>query len=124
MSDVQPAYRVGFCPQCQAQIMVRDTHGMFTTFKGNYRQVHLTFDDGHKIRVPICSKCIENVDADLLMKAITHDDTQATRSKSALENIKFKTKVETDKDGEITKTLEARKAPTKFAQVLVKIKKG
>lgn len=74
------AYKVGYCPQCDTQIMVRDTKGRYNSFMPNWRQVDLFFEDGHRVRTAICDKCIADPDYDVLIAAITHAESTACRS--------------------------------------------
>lgn len=70
-------YRIGFCPQCQVRIMVRDTDGRFNSFKPNYRNAYLEFPDGHRVKTAICAECLENPDFAKLMTSICHDQSEA-----------------------------------------------
>lgn len=81
------AYKVGYCPQCQTQIMVRDVSGHYTAQKGNYRQIELVFEDKHRVRTPICMKCLDDVNMTTLLEAILDENSQASTS-SVLSSIK------------------------------------
>ncbi len=70
-------YKIGFCPQCDTQIMVADCKGRWNTIKPNYRQIDLTFDDGHRVRTIICKDCLEHPDYDKLLEAITCEESEA-----------------------------------------------
>lgn len=65
------AYKVGFCPCCDCQIMVRDSDGRWNSFKTCFRQANLIFEDGHKVRTIICSDCLGSPDLEGIMNAIT-----------------------------------------------------
>lgn len=65
------AYQRGFCPQCDCQIMVRDSRGNLNGFKSNFRQADMLFEDGHKVRTIICEKCLEAPDFQKIIDAIT-----------------------------------------------------
>ena len=92
--------------------MVRDTNGQWSSLKGNYRQTNLIFADGHKIRVPVCSKCLAEIDFDKIFDNLTHNDSAAQRSVTAWKNIKK------NMDG------TTRVKPTSHKEVKVNFKKG
>jgi len=97
MPTVEP-YRVGFCPQCQAQICVQDTNGKWATKKKNFAQMDMTFSDGHRVRTIICKSCLSHPDYEKIMAAIFHDESQACGAKTK-EFLKFKTEpVEVDEE--------------------------
>ena len=73
----QPSYKVGYCPQCGSQIMVKDTLGKWVTFKSNFRQIYLTMSNGMKVKSTICSDCYSNPDLEKIMSAITNIDSEA-----------------------------------------------
>ncbi len=98
-------YKVGYCCQCQAQIMVQDSDGKWNTFKPNWRQANLEFDDGHQVSVPLCAGCLENIDFAKIMEALTHQDSQAG-GELIKEKLKFKKAKNTPKKDEIV--LEGR----------------
>lgn len=70
-------YRVGYCPTCDTQVMVRDTIGKWTTRKPNFREIDLYFEDGARIRSIICSECFGAPDYEKLMGAMTHVESNA-----------------------------------------------
>lgn len=76
-------YRVGFCPSCDEQIMVRNTDGRWNSFKSIYAQAHLVFGGGIKVRTIICKNCLGNSNIDLvqLKNAIVDDSSEATTAK-------------------------------------------
>lgn len=81
------SYRIGFCPQCGAQIQVQDISGNWSSFKPNYRQAELIFSNGHKARTIICKDCMLNQDIKKIFDAIVADDSQAT-NREALDYLK------------------------------------
>jgi hypothetical protein len=40
--------------------MGRDSKREFRIIKPNYRQIKITFHDGHTMRVPVCNSCVVN----------------------------------------------------------------
>ena len=80
-------YRMGYCPQCDAQVMVQDVMGQWNTFKPNYRQANLLYSNGHKVRTIICKTCLATPDLKKINDAIVADDSQAS-SKDVLKYIK------------------------------------
>lgn len=70
-------YQVGKCAQCETQIMVRDSDGRFNSFKPNYKQIDVIFGCGHKMRVPVCSACAASPDYQVIIDAVTHDESNA-----------------------------------------------
>lgn len=105
-------YKVGYCIQCHTQIMVRDTSGVYTSIKGNFRQVNLVFSDGHNIRVPICSKCLNQIDYDKCFENLIHEDSQASKSKTVMDTIRK------NKDG------TDRIKPDSHKEIKMKFEKG
>lgn len=77
----QDPYKIGYCPQCGTQVMVRDVGNRWSSYKPKWRQVDMIFDDGHKCRTVICSDCLKNPDFKKLMEAILHDESQACSEK-------------------------------------------
>lgn len=74
---VQP-YKIGHCPSCGTNIMVRDTNRQWTSMKPNFRQVDLKFADGPPVRTIMCSNCYENgFNKSDLLATITHENSQA-----------------------------------------------
>lgn len=83
------SYRIGFCPLCSTQIMVKDPNGRWNSFKPNYRQVDLVFEDGHRMRSPLCDECFgKEPDFEKLMGSIT-----CKKSEAGSENKKEKLKL-------------------------------
>lgn len=75
-------YRLGHCPLCGIQIMVRNPRGRWATFKPNFRQVDLNFDDGHRVRTILCADCFDKPpEFEKLMEAIICKKSEATREK-------------------------------------------
>lgn len=81
-------YRIGYCPQCGAQIMVRDAAGRWSSYKPNYQQIDLMFGDGLKMRSTICSDCMSNPDYAKLKEAVLAEGSQAC-NKKIRDRIKF-----------------------------------
>lgn len=82
-------YRIGYCPQCELQIMVQDTDGKWRPKPAVYANVDLKFEDGHRVRSAICRKCAESPDYGKLMAAIFHQDSQACNEKIK-EHLKYR----------------------------------
>ena len=75
-------YMVGFCPCCEAQIMVKDAMGRWCSYKPNYRQADIFFKNGAPVRTIICSDCLENnPNLTELVNSITNVGSQATTEK-------------------------------------------
>lgn len=70
-------YRIGFCPQCGIQIMVKDTDGAWRTRKKNFAQIDISFDDGHRVRTTICKVCSDKPNYEKLLESILHPKSQA-----------------------------------------------
>lgn len=83
------AYKIGYCPQCKAQIMVRDAAGRWNSQKTNYSQIDLVFEDGLKVRTAICKDCAANPDYEKLFEEIVASGSQAGTKKTR-DKIKFK----------------------------------
>lgn len=73
-------YRLGYCPQCQAQVMVKNTKGIFDSYRKNYKQADLVFSDGHHVRTIICENCFENPDYQALIDSILHEKSEGFKS--------------------------------------------
>ena len=71
------AYTIGYCPQCGAQIMVQDTNGRWNSFKRNYRQLDMVFENGQKSRTIICATCAQAPNAQVLIDSILAPNSQA-----------------------------------------------
>lgn len=63
------AFRMGHCPQCDAQILVQDTNGVWNSRMPNWRQADLVFENT-KVRIPICVNCFGNPDFEKILTAI------------------------------------------------------
>ena len=70
-------YRIGHCPQCDDQIMVRSAGGQWNSMKPNYRQVDCVFADGHRMRVPLCAACMAAPDFSTILAAVTCAESEA-----------------------------------------------
>lgn len=81
MPTIEP-YKIGHCPQCQAQIAVQDANGKWATKKKNWAQMDMTFSDGHRVRTTICKTCLQAPNYETLMGAIFHSDSQACSEKT------------------------------------------
>lgn len=76
------SYHLGHCPLCKSQIMVQDSNRKWNSFKPNFRQVDLTFADGHRVRTILCSDCFaKEPDFEKLMESITCHHSEACHSK-------------------------------------------
>lgn len=75
-------HRMGYCPQCQAQIMVKDTKGHWTTYKSNFRFGDLIFSNDHILRTTICEGCLKNPDFTVLIDSILHEKSEALKHRS------------------------------------------
>ncbi len=80
-------YTLGKCPQCNAQIAVQDVSGRWNSFKPNYAEANLIYEDGHDLRTTICKDCLEHPDFDKLIESITAKGSQAATQKT-LDRIK------------------------------------
>lgn len=102
MPTVEP-YKIGHCPQCQAQIAVQDPNGKWSSKKKNWAQMDMTFSDGHKVRTTICKTCLLAPDYQKIMDAIFAPDSQACSEKTK-EFLKYKivpVEIETAIEGDI-----------------------
>jgi hypothetical protein len=72
------AYRVGFCPQCDEQVMVQDTNGLWNSFKPSYRQAYLVFEDGHRLKTVLCVTCLYQPDTQKIFEALTDPESMAS----------------------------------------------
>lgn len=70
-------YKIGYCCQCEAQIMVRDAGGKWSSFKANFKQIDVAFPCGHKMRVPLCATCADKPDYQKIIDAVTGEDSKA-----------------------------------------------
>lgn len=70
-------YRLGYCAHCDTQIMVKDTNGLYNSYKDNYRQVKIYTEKDHYIQLPVCSTCSTDIDYETILKRITHEGSQA-----------------------------------------------
>lgn len=71
------AYKVGFCPCCDHQIMVQDTNGRWNSFRPNFRQADLIFSTGQKVRTILCKGCLDETDLQKFVDSILHKDSEA-----------------------------------------------
>lgn len=80
MSNKMP-YMDGSCPQCDSQIKIRDSKGMWTTLKANHTQADLYFErDGKTLRTRtlLCKGCVKNPDMQKIFNALVAKGSQAT----------------------------------------------
>lgn len=76
-------YRMGYCPQCQAQVMVTNTKGQFDSYRKNFLMADLIFgEDEHALRTVICETCFKSPDFTELMNSILHEKSEAYKNKS------------------------------------------
>ena len=71
------AYKIGFCPQCDEQIIVQDTKGQWNGFTPLHRQADLVFEDNTRVRTLICANCLKNPNFEKLVSEILAPDSQA-----------------------------------------------
>lgn len=72
------SYRVGFCPQCQTQIMVQDSNGNWNSRKPTFRQAYISWGDSlSRVKTAICVNCLKNPNLDTIIDSITHTESQA-----------------------------------------------
>lgn len=76
------AYRVGYCPQCGDQILVRDTDRKWNSIKKNYRKADIHMGDGTRISIPICSRCLAAPDLNVLMASLVAEGSVAGNKKT------------------------------------------
>jgi len=96
-------YRLGYCPQCQAQVMVRNTSGIFDSYRKNFMQANLIFPNGHHLRTIICENCFKAPSYQGLMESILHVKSEGFKTS----NKKF----EEMSRNYITRTYEEQGAP-------------
>jgi len=96
-------YRLGYCPQCQAQVMVKNTTGIFDSYRKNYKQADLIFADGHHLRTIICEDCLKTPDFQALIDSILHPNSEGFKTS----NKKFEEMSRTY----ITRTYQTHGAP-------------
>lgn len=73
-------FKVGFCAQCNGQIMVTGTNGQLSHMRRNYKMADLEFDDGHRIRVGLCDNCLSNINYQEVIDALTHQNAQVSQT--------------------------------------------
>ncbi len=71
------AYKLGFCAQCDKQILVKNSSGRVASVLPIYRQVDVVFDDGHRMRAPVCKDCAMNPDFKKIIENVTADGSEA-----------------------------------------------
>lgn len=79
-------YRLGYCPQCQAQVMVRNTSGIFDSYRANCLFAHLLFcideEEQEAVKTIICDQCFQAPNYQVLVDAITHLKSEAFAHKN------------------------------------------
>lgn len=70
-------YRIGFCPQCNEQIIAQDTNGQWSGYSPLHRQADLVFEDNTRMRTLLCANCITQPNLEIILNAILHPDSQA-----------------------------------------------
>lgn len=76
------AYKIGLCPCCDDQIMIKDTQGKYTAYKPNFRQADIFFESGTRMRTIICEDCLAEDSLSDVMEAIMHPDSEACNSRT------------------------------------------
>jgi len=108
-------YRLGYCPQCQAQVMVRNTSGVFDSYRKNYMEADLVFADGHHLRTIICEGCFKAPNFQGLISSILHEKSEGFKTS----NQKFEQMSRTY----ITRTYETHGVPIEITEATPKFKK-
>lgn len=105
-------YRLGYCPQCQAQVMVRNTKNIFDSYRKNFKQADLIFADGHHLRTVICEGCLKAPNFQGLIDSILHPKSEGFKTKSK----QFEEMSRTY----ITRTYQQHGAPVKIEEMTPK----
>jgi hypothetical protein len=69
--------------------MVQDTDGRWNSFKSNWGEIFLVYEDGHQVKCPLCKDCQQNPDYEKIHSAIVDPNSQAA-SPATKSEIKFK----------------------------------
>lgn len=108
-------YRLGYCPQCQAQVMVRNTSGIFDSYRKNFMQADLVFADGHHLRTVICENCFKNPNFQGLIDSILHEKSEGFKTSN--QNFEQMSR------NYITRTYETHGAPIELTETTPKFTK-
>lgn len=73
-------YKIGHCTQCEAQVMVRDTNGMWNSFMPKFKQAEMYYEDEHRVRITICSDCLEKPELSKIHENLIHSESQTGES--------------------------------------------
>jgi hypothetical protein len=94
--------------------MVKDTNGIWNSFKPNWAQAYLEFQDGHRVLIPICKQCFETPDIEKLTDSLLHEESEGYNEKTK-EFLKFKkVKKPVSKDEVIAFGKRFKKSPEGF----------
>lgn len=70
-------YKIGGCIQCGKNMVIRDCAHMIVSKKPWHREVDVIFEDGHKLRIPICMDCLDDPDFHKIKESFCADDSQS-----------------------------------------------
>lgn len=70
-------YRVGYCSQCEAEVMIKGTNGRIQTIKPKYEQTYLVIPGFARVKVVVCKTCMKNLDAQKIMSRLVAPGSQA-----------------------------------------------
>ena len=102
------AYRLGFCPQCNIQIMVNSPDGRMVGRTPIFREADLIFSDGSRVRTILCSNCLKNINFEKLMSSILEEGSLISQSQR--EALTYKV-AETIHNGELALIKEPKGLP-------------
>ncbi len=77
--------RLGYCPQCEDQIMVQDVDGKWNSRKKNFGQAYVHFNN-FKIKTFLCTKCQKDPDAIKIMSEVIKDNNVPQSLMASLAN--------------------------------------
>lgn len=76
------SYRIGYCPQCNAQIMVKGADGRWSARKPNFAQTYLVYENGIRIKTTICKDCLPKIDYQKISDSLHGKNSQAFTKKN------------------------------------------
>lgn len=83
------AYRLGFCPQCNQQIMGTDLQGKFCSRFPNFREADMVFEDGYRVRTIICEGCLNDFHPEKMTSSILEEGSQLSEEQRRALTYKF-----------------------------------
>lgn len=81
------AGKVGYCTQCDKQLMVADTNGKLNSVKPDCCQADLTMKNGARIRVLICKSCSDSPDLNKIFTTVVHPSSGLINGEKAMNYI-------------------------------------